>query len=144
LLRRTLGDAREPLTSAEAVFELLSGARDLAALRARDEFARVVRGDAESVAAVAGHPSVLTLLRELVPSQRWGLAVSWDAGRVAIDRREAWLRERMRDTKPARRMGSGDGDWAAFFRANPEWVLILLTVAAVAIGVARAIGRNAG
>ena len=144
LLRSTLGDANEPLTSAEAVYELLSGARDLAGLRQREEFDRVVRGDAESVAAVAVQPAVLAVLRELVPSQRWGLAVSWDAGRIAIERREKWLRERMRESKPARRMRSGDGDLGEFLRANPEWVLVVLTAVAVVVGVLRAVGRNAG
>ena len=144
LLKSTLGDANEPLTSAEAVYELLSGARDLAVLRQREEFDRVVRGDAESVAAVAVQPAVLAVLRELVPSQRWGLAVSWDAGRIAIERREKWLRERMRESKPPRRMRSGDGDLGEFLRANPEWVLVVLTAVAVVVGVLRAVGRNAG
>jgi len=144
LLRSTLGDANEPLTSAEAVYELLSGARDLAGLRQRGEFDRVVRGDAESVAAVAVQPAVLAVLRELVPSQRWGLAVSWDAGRIAIERREKWLRVWMRESKPARRMRSGDGDLGEFLRANPEWVLVVLTAVAVVVGVLRAAGRNAG
>ena len=144
LLKSTLGDANEPLTSAEAVYELLSGARDLAGLRQREEFDRAVRGDAESVAAVAVQPAVLAVLRELVPSQRWGLAVSWDAGRAAIERRETWLRERMRDSKPARRMRSGDGDLGEFLRANPEWVLVVLTTVAVVVGVLRAVIRNAG
>jgi len=141
LLRRTLGDANDPLTSAEAVYELLSGARDLAALRQREEFGRVIRGDAESVATVAVQPAVL---RELVPSQRWGLAVSWDAGRLAIERREKWLRERLRESKPARRFPAGDGELASFFRANPEWALVALTLLAVLVGVLRSVGRNAG
>ncbi len=144
LLKSTLGDASEPLTSAEAVYELLSGARDLAGLRRREEFDRAVRGDAESVAAVAVQPAVLAVLRELVPSQRWGLAVSWDAGRIAIERREKWLRERMRESKPARRMGGGDGELGEFFRANPEWVLAVLTAVAVVVGVLRSLGRSAG
>jgi len=144
LLRRTLGDANDPLTSAEAVYELLSGARDLVALRRREEYGRVVRGDAESVAAVAGQPAVLAVVRELVPSQRWGLAVSWDAGRIAIERREKWLRERMRESKPVRRFAAGDGELANFFRANPEWVLVVLTLVAVLVGVLRSVGRNVG
>lgn len=144
LLKSTLGDANEPLTSATAVYDLLSGARDLSALRNREEFGRVIRGDAEGVAAVAVQPAVLSVVRELVPSQRWGLAVSWDAGRIAIERREQWLRERMRDTKPAQRGGTGDGELGEFLRANPEWVLVVLTLAAVAVGVIRAITRNAG
>lgn len=143
LLRSTLGDANEPLTSAEAVYELLSGARDLAKLRRRDEFGRVIQGDAEVVATVAVQPAVLTVLRELVPSQRWGLAVAWDAGRLAIDRREEWLRERMRETKPAGRRLGGEGGFGAFFRANPEWILLGLTGVAVAVGVARLVGRVA-
>jgi hypothetical protein len=142
LLRPTLGDAKEPLTSAEAVFALLSGARELAALRKREEFGRVIRGDAEAVAAVAVQPAVLTVLRELVPSQRWGLAVGWDVGRVAIDQRERWLRQRMRESKPPRR--ASDGEVAEFFRANPEWVLVALTVLLLAVGVARAVTRNPG
>ena len=142
LLKRTVGDANEPLTSAEAVYELLHGSRQLATLRRREEFERVIRGDAEAVASVTVQPAVLTVLRELVPSQRWGLAVAWDAGRLAIEKREKWLRERMRESKPARRTQPSSGGLGGLLRDNPEWVLLLLTGLALAIGIARAVGRN--
>lgn len=144
LLKRTIGDANEPLTSAEAIYEFLCAVRDLAGLREREEFERVIRGDAQSVAAVVAQPAALTILRELVASQRWGLAVSWDAGRLAIERREKWLRERMRDSKPLRRSGSNEGELGTFLRSNPEWVLMVLSLIVVVIGILRSIARNNG
>ncbi len=136
------GVPSDGVRTAEAVYRVLVARRELLALfDTRPELNDVFEEAGRAVVAVVLQPHPAAVLRELVPSQRAGVAADWAAGRVRVYARLATLRRHLRAGRPSRwgvRLAERVG---GFFRSNPEWILVAATGLLLAAGVARAMMR---
>ncbi|MCU0705985.1 MAG: hypothetical protein MUF18_18620 [Fimbriiglobus sp.] len=132
------GVPSEPVRSAEAVYLVLVTRRELLRLfDLRPDLTDDLDRGGRVVTAVFTQPHAAAVLRELVPSQRAAVAADWAAGRVGLFARYAGLRKRIRAMRPKRWGVRAAGRMGDFFRRNPEWVLVLLTLLLVLIGLLR-------
>jgi hypothetical protein len=138
------GGPSEPVRSAEAVYLVLVTRRELLRMfDLRPDLTDALDRGGRLVTAVFTQPHAAAVLRDLVPSQRSAVAADWATGRVALFARYSALRRQVKATRPKRwgvRLAAKVGD---FFRHNPEWVLMLLTLLLVALGMARTAMLNA-
>jgi hypothetical protein len=132
------GVPSEPVRSAEAVYLVLVTRRELLRMfDQRPDLTDDLDRGGRLVFAVFTQPHAAAVLRELVPSQRSAVAADWAAGRVALFARYSGLRRQIKAMRPKRWVERLGGKVGGFFRSNPEWVLVLLTLLVVAAGLVR-------
>lgn len=139
------GVPSEPARSAETVFLVLVTRRALLQLfDERPDLTDDLERGGRLVAAVFGQPHPTAVLRDLVPTQRAALAADWAAGRVGLFARYARLRRQLRAVRPKRWGVRLLGRVGHFFRTNPEWVLVAVTLVVVLVGLVRTAVVGAG
>ncbi len=133
-----VGVPTEPVQSAEAVFLVLVTRQELLRLfDTRPDLTDDLDRGGRLVFAVFAQPHAAAVLRDLVPSQRAAVAADWAAGRVGLFARYAGLRRHIRTMRPKRWGIRFAGRFGRFFRHNPEWVLVGLTILLVLVGLLR-------
>lgn len=132
------GVPSEPVRSAEAVYLVLITRQELLRLfDLRPDLTDDLDRGGRVVTAVFSQPHAAAVLRELVPSQRAAVAADWAAGRVGLFARYAGLRRHIRVMRPRRWGVRLAGKASAFFRGNPEWLLVTVTLLVVLLGLLR-------
>jgi hypothetical protein len=89
------------------------------------------------VISVTSHPVPLSLLRDLVSSQRRILARDWAVASAELDAKTARLRRLMSNTRRKRFIPRPVNRIANVFSRNPEWILVAVLVTALVIGFIR-------
>lgn len=136
------GAPNDPLRTPEAVYITRTAGRELRALLGSFPAASTIVGrDGRLVTAVFTQPHAPAVIRDLVPDQRSALAADWVAGRTMIETGYAALRSALRNSVPRNRMRSMRTAVGEFLRANPEWVLVALTVVLILTGFLRFLTR---
>jgi len=132
------GVPSEPVRSAEAVYLVLITRQELLRLfDLRPDLTDDLERGGRTVTAVFTQPHAAAVLRDLVPAQRATVAADWAAGRVGLFARYAGLRRQVRAMRPKRWGIRFAGRVGTFFRTNPEWVLVAVTLLAVLVGLIR-------
>lgn len=132
------GAPSDPLKTPEAVYITRSAGRELRTLLGSFPAASTIIGrDGQLVTAVFTQPHAAIVVRDLIPAQRTALAADWAAGRTMIETGYVALRSSLRNSVPRNRLRSARVAVGEFFRFNPEWVLVALTVALILTGVIR-------
>ncbi len=133
-----VGVPTEPVQSAEAVYLVLVTRKELLRLfDTRPDLTDDLDRGGRLVFTVFAQPHAAAVLRDLVPSQRAAVAADWAAGRVGLFARYAGLRRHIRAMRPKRWGVRLAGKVGRFFRHNPEWVLVGLTILLVLAGLFR-------
>ncbi len=133
-----VGVPTEPVQSAEAVFLVLVTRKELLRLfDTRPDLTDDLDRGGRLVFAVFAQPHTAAVLRDLVPSQRAAMAADWAAGRVGLFARYAGLRRQIRAMRPKRWGIRLAGKVGHFFRTNPEWVLVVMTLLLLLAGLIR-------
>jgi hypothetical protein len=136
------GAPNDPLRTPEAVYLTRTIGRELRALLASFPAASTIVGrDGRLVTAVFTQPHAPAVIRDLVPDQRTVLAADWVAGRTMIETGYVALRSSLRNSVPRHRIRSLRSALGQFVRTNPEWVLVVLTVAVLLAGFLRFLTR---
>ena len=134
-LRTLAGMPSEEFRTAAAVYRLRIASDELRSHRMRSPFVENLLGETgRNVLAVFGHPQPATVLRELIPGQRQGLAADWARGRAQLAGCYLALRQALKISRPRKRLGRFFGRLREFLRTNPEWMLAALTLALLAVG----------
>lgn len=89
------------------------------------------------VLSVVCHPVPLALLRDLVPSQRLALARDWAVAHGMIEAKRRQFRRAMNATRHRRPIQRAFRRVTRSLGRNPEWVLVIVAMIAVAIGFRR-------
>lgn len=133
-----VGVPTEPVQSAEAVYLVLVTRQELLRLfDLRPDLTDDLDRGGRLVFAAFLQPHAAAVLRDLVPSQRAAVAADWAAGRVGLFARYAGLRKQIRAMRPKRWGIRLAGKVGRFFRTNPEWVLVTLTLLLLLVGLLR-------
>lgn len=141
-LKPVLADPQEPLTRPASVLALLEAVLELQPLH--DDFIRVTEshgGIGELVIALLGKRFVLPTFRALSPEQRRALSLDWRRAELLLSREYARLREVVRAGQP-QRGNQRIGKLVRWVAHTPEVVLLVLTVAAIAVALLRARGGS--
>jgi hypothetical protein len=138
-LRSILGDPSEKLLSPVKITNYLDGISLLRSALQRPANPRNPFPDMAGhvVISVVCHPVPLSLLRDLVLSQRHILARDWAVASAELDAKTARLRRTMSRTRRRRVVVRSIVRINKFFGRNPEWFLAIIVAAAVVIGVIR-------
>lgn len=132
------GVPSEPVRTAEAVYLVLVTRQELQRLfDIRPDLTDDLDRGGRLVTAVFSQPHAAAVLRELVPSQRAAVAADWAAGRVGLFARYTGLRRHIRAMRPKRWGIRLAGKVGGFFRGNPEWLLVVVTLLVVLLGLLR-------
>ena len=91
----------------------------------------------EMLLTVACHPVPLTLLRDLVPSQRRVLARDWAVAEADLAAKMRRLRRVMNGNRKSRPLSKAFRRIGTTLSQNPELILLTILVIAIAIGFAR-------
>lgn len=133
-----VGVPTEPVQSAEAVYLVLVTRKVLLHLfDIRPDLTDDLERGGQLVFAAFLQPHAAAVLRDLVPSQRAAVAADWAAGRVGLFARYVGLRKQIRTMRPKRWGVRLAGKVGHFFRDNPEWVLVALTLLLLLAGLLR-------
>jgi hypothetical protein len=130
-LKPVLADPREPLTRPARVLALVEAVTEV---RRQLGSLRELVGDeraGELVVTVVAQPLMLQTLRMLLPGQRRALALDWRSAEAALLREYARLRELVRSGRPVRRRSRGGWRVAGWLARTPEFVLVVLALAAL-------------
>lgn len=132
------GVPSEPVRSAEAVYLVLITRQELLRLfDLRPDLTDDLDRGGQLVTAVFTQPHAAAVLRDLVPAQRASVAADWAAGRVGLFAKYAGLRRQILAMRPKRWGIRLAGRVGNFFRTNPEWVLVAVTLLVVLVGLIR-------
>jgi hypothetical protein len=135
-LRPVLGD---PSATLATPVEVLLFVRALTEARAAlPGVARVIRSPGApggTVAALVRLPHALHAVRVLLPAQRQMVALDWRRGDETLRRERTRLRE-LAFFRPRRRGGRGTRLWREL-RHTPEWILLVLALAALMFALVR-------
>ncbi len=139
-LRPVLADPEESLTRPARVLALLEAIAELQPLH--DDFIRVAEGHGgtgDLVMALIRKRFVLPTFRSLVPEERRALSIDWRRTELLLSGEYAKLREVVRAGRPQRR-NQRMGKLVLWVAHTPEVLLLVLTIAAIAVALLRARG----
>lgn len=136
-IRPSIGVASNPLLTPADVCEFIEG---IATVRAALQRKHLPPLDAESpgkvVRGVVRHPLPLSVMRELIPTQRQALAWDWAGGDAAIRQRSAGIRAALKRSRPPRSIRQKLASICRWVGRNPEcWLALATALGVVAAGV---------
>ncbi len=132
----------EPLVSAEMVYRLLVGFRDLRGLlrRGRARY-RALESAGGSVLALAQQNHSVLVVRELIPGQRQAVAMDWALGKASLEGQMSAVRKSLKRPRSHNALAEAGRVFGQRLQQNPEWVLASLTVLLIFGGIARTLAR---
>jgi hypothetical protein len=137
------GSPNEPLQTPEAIYQTLTTSQELRELLRWKTVTNTLQPETgRRVTSIFSQPHSVKILRDLTPEQRGVVAADWVAGKSAIDARYAELRSALQSSKPQHATRTLTRRTAAFLRANPEWILGVLTLLLTLIGLVRLLTRS--
>lgn len=137
--RSILGDPSEMLVTPVKVMSYLDAIAALrSAMRLSPDPANPFPDLAgQMVVSVTSHPVPLSLLRDLVPSQRRILARDWAVANAELDVKAKRLRRLMRNSRRKGIVRRLLRQIRRFFENNPEWIILVILVGALLVGFGR-------
>ncbi|HEY2786626.1 MAG TPA: hypothetical protein VGJ05_16795 [Fimbriiglobus sp.] len=91
----------------------------------------------KEVTSILSHPLPLGVIRSFVPSQRLAVARDWAQAAAEFRYQYSTLRNGLRRSVPRRGANRLIRGFVRWFRANPEWILVLVLALLLALGLAR-------
>ena len=141
-LQPVLAAPSEPLVSAEMIYRLLVGFRDVRALLngGRPRYRALARAGG-SVLALVAQPHAAIVLRELLPAQRAAVAMDWATAKASLEAQMLAVRKSLQRPRSRNAMtGLGHACGEKLHR-NPEWILATFTALLILSGIARTLAR---
>ncbi|MFO0937281.1 MAG: hypothetical protein U0798_12290 [Gemmataceae bacterium] len=134
--RSLLGDPREKLTTPAKIASYLDAIAELRNVLEKNRDGLVVFPDLAGgvVLSVVCHPVPLSLLRDLILSQRRALARDWAIADADLEAKAKRLSRAMKRTSSAKPVKQLLRQVMNIFRMNPEWIILLLIMIAIVIG----------
>ena len=141
-LQPVLAAPSEPLVSAEMVYRLLVGSRDLRALLkgGRPRY-RALATAGGTVLSLVAQPHAAIVLRELLPAQRAAVAMEWATAKASLEAQMLAVRKSLRRPRSRSAMAGIGRACGEKLHRNPEWILATFTALLILSGIARTLAR---
>jgi hypothetical protein len=143
-LRPILGDPGEQLTTPVRIFAFLEASRDLrAVLNEASDLDSSFRMNAGAMTLRVIHdPAKLTLLRDMVPSQRRILARDWAVAKAELEVHRRVFRRATRQSRRSAGISRAAKGLQRFWKAYPEIILLVTLSLALIVALSRGLNRS--